>query len=64
MLYGAEANEAFFRAPEEQLDQAEAYPFMTPVFGEGVVFDASPEQRARCCTTRRCATSSCGATPR
>jgi sterol 14-demethylase len=45
MLYGAEAHEAFFRAPDEQLDQAAAYPFMTPVFGRGVVFDASPEQR-------------------
>ena len=39
------ANELFFRAPEEILDQAEAYPFMTPVFGEGVVFDAPPERR-------------------
>ena len=45
LLAGAEANEWFFRAPEEDLDQAEAYPFMTPVFGEGVVFDASPERR-------------------
>jgi len=45
LLTGAEANEFFFRAPEELLDQAEAYPFMTPVFGEGVVFDASPERR-------------------
>lgn len=45
LLSGAEANELFFRAPEEVLDQAEAYPFMTPVFGEGVVFDASPERR-------------------
>ena len=27
------------------LDQAEAYPFMTPIFGKGVVFDASPERR-------------------
>ena len=35
----------FFRAPEEELDQAEAYPFMTPIFGEGVVFDAPPERR-------------------
>src|SRR5690606_59531 len=24
-----------------------AYPFMTPVFGEGVVFDASPEERSK-----------------
>lgn len=45
LLSGAEANEAFFRAPEEHLDQAEAYPFMKPIFGEGVVFDASAERR-------------------
>ncbi|GGS63247.1 lanosterol 14-alpha demethylase [Planobispora rosea] len=45
LLSGAEANEFFFRAPDEDLDQAEAYPFMTPIFGEGVVFDATPEQR-------------------
>jgi sterol 14alpha-demethylase len=45
LLTGAEANEFFFRAPEETLDQAEAYPFMTPIFGEGVVFDAPPERR-------------------
>jgi sterol 14-demethylase len=45
LLSGAEANEFFFRAPDELLDQAEAYPFMTPVFGEGVIFDASPERR-------------------
>ena len=45
LLTGAEANEAYFRAPEEVLDQAEAYPFMTPIFGEGVVFDAPPERR-------------------
>ncbi|MBW8486068.1 cytochrome P450 [Actinomadura parmotrematis] len=45
LVSGAEANEFFFRAPDEDLDQAEAYPFMTPIFGEGVVFDATPEQR-------------------
>ena len=45
LVTGADANEFFFRAPEEVLDQAEAYPFMTPVFGEGVVFDAPPERR-------------------
>jgi sterol 14-demethylase len=45
LLYGAEAQEAFFRAPDAQLDQAAAYPFMKPVFGPGVVFDATPEQR-------------------
>jgi sterol 14-demethylase len=45
LLSGADANEFFFRAPEADLDQAEAYPFMTPIFGEGVVFDAPPERR-------------------
>ena len=47
LLTGPEANEIFFRAPDEDLDQAEAYPFMTPIFGEGVVFDASPEERRK-----------------
>jgi sterol 14-demethylase len=45
VVSGATANEWYFRAPEDDLDQAEAYPFMTPIFGEGVVFDASPERR-------------------
>ena len=45
LLSGAEANEFFFRSPDEDLDQAEAYPFMTPIFGEGVLFDTSPERR-------------------
>ncbi len=42
LVSGAEANEQFFRAPEHVLDQAAAYPFMTPIFGKGVVFDATP----------------------
>src|SRR5690348_1645032 len=45
LVSGSEANEAFFRAPDDVLDQAAAYPFMTPIFGKGVVFDASPEER-------------------
>ncbi len=45
MMMGEEAQEAFFRGTDEQLDQGAAYPFMTPVFGEGVVFDGTPEQR-------------------
>ena len=45
LVTGAEANEVFFRAPDDVLDQGEAYPFMTPIFGKGVVFDASPERR-------------------
>ncbi|MGF7121157.1 cytochrome P450 [Rhodococcus sp. BE178] len=45
LLSGAEANEFFFRSLDEELDQQAAYPFMKPIFGEGVVFDASPERR-------------------
>ena len=45
MVTGAEVNEQFFKAPDSTLDQAAAYPFMTPIFGQGVVFDASPEER-------------------
>ncbi|MET0837801.1 MAG: cytochrome P450 [Marmoricola sp.] len=45
LVSGSELNEAFFRTPDEVLDQAAAYPFMTPIFGKGVVFDASPEER-------------------
>jgi len=45
LVFGAEAQEQFFRAPDNTLDQAAAYPFMTPIFGKGVVFDASPEER-------------------
>ena len=44
-LSGAEANEFFFRSSDEDLDQAAAYPFMTPIFGQGVVFDTDPERR-------------------
>ncbi len=40
LMTGPEANEAFFRAPDEQLDQSAAYKIMTPIFGKGVVFDA------------------------
>jgi sterol 14-demethylase len=45
LLTGAGANEFFFRSSDDELDQAEAYPFMTPIFGRGVNFDASPERR-------------------
>ncbi len=45
LLSGAQANEFFFMSSDNDLDQGAAYPFMTPIFGEGVVFDASPERR-------------------
>ncbi|HVW80848.1 MAG TPA: cytochrome P450 [Mycobacteriales bacterium] len=46
LVCGREVNEWYFRAPDELLDQGAAYPFMTPIFGQGVVFDAPPERRA------------------
>jgi sterol 14-demethylase len=45
LVSGAQANEFFFRSSDDEMNQAEAYPFMTPIFGKGVVFDASPERR-------------------
>ncbi|MCC6848999.1 MAG: cytochrome P450 [Deltaproteobacteria bacterium] len=44
LLSGPSAQEAFCRAPDEQLSQKVAYRMMTPIFGEGVVFDAPPER--------------------
>jgi sterol 14alpha-demethylase len=43
-LFGPDAHEAFFRAPDEVLNPSEAYKIMTPVFGKGIVYDASPER--------------------
>lgn len=45
LMTGPEANEAFFRAPDTQLDQSQAYKIMTPIFGKGVVFDAPPHKK-------------------
>jgi len=42
-LIGSDAHAAFFKATDEELSQREAYKFVTPVFGPGVVFD-SPVQ--------------------
>lgn len=44
LVSGPEAHEAFFRAPDDQLCRREAYKLMTPIFGEGVIFDASPKR--------------------
>src|SRR5262249_53367096 len=38
-----EANEAVFRAPDEQLSAADSYRYMVPVFGEGIQFGAPLE---------------------
>ena len=42
LMVGPAAHEAFFRAPEEQLNAAAAYQMMVPVFGEGVQYGAEP----------------------
>ena len=45
LMTGTEASEAFYRAPDEVLDQGPAYKLMTPIFGKGVVFDAPIERK-------------------
>ena len=45
-MFGPEAHEAVFRAPDAQLNPSEAYKIMTPVFGKDIVYDASPEKMA------------------
>ncbi|WP_158257757.1 cytochrome P450, partial [Haliangium sp. UPWRP_2] len=42
VLSGPRANEAFFRAPDDQFSAKEAYQMMVPVFGKGVVYDSPP----------------------
>jgi len=43
-MFGPEAHQAVFRAPDAQLNPQEAYKIMTPVFGEGMVYDAAPDK--------------------
>jgi len=43
-MFGPEAHQAVFRAPDTQLNPQEAYKIMTPVFGEGMVYDAPPDK--------------------
>lgn len=45
LLTGDEASELFYRSSDEQLDQSAAYKLMTPIFGEGLVFDAPIERK-------------------
>lgn len=44
LLTGDEASTLFYRSSDDQLDQSAAYKMMTPIFGEGIIFDA-PNQR-------------------
>ena len=41
-MFGPEAHEAVFRAPDSELSPNEAYKIMTPVFGKDIVYDAEP----------------------
>jgi sterol 14-demethylase len=43
LLVGPEAQEAVFRAPDEQLSAADSYRYMVPVFGEGIQYGAPLE---------------------
>lgn len=43
LLTGDEASAVFYRSSDEQLDQSAAYKLMTPIFGEGIIFDATNE---------------------
>ena len=45
-MFGPEAHEAVFRAPDAILSPSEAYKIMTPVFGKDIVYDAPPEKMA------------------
>ena len=42
---GPEAQEIFFKASDDVLSQQEVYDYVRPVFGEGVVFDATKKNR-------------------
>mmetsp|Transcript_29744 Transcript_29744/g.34523 ORF Transcript_29744/g.34523 Transcript_29744/m.34523 type:complete len:493 (+) Transcript_29744:46-1524(+) len=44
-LIGPDAQEAFCKAKDDTLSQNEVYDFMKPVFGPGVVYDATPKRR-------------------
>lgn len=44
-LIGPAPHAAFFNATDDEMDQADPYKFMTPIFGEGVVYACSIEKR-------------------
>ncbi|WP_088241249.1 cytochrome P450 [Calothrix rhizosoleniae] len=43
-LTGYKANEAFFRAADDQFSQKEAYQFTVPIFGKGIAYDTTPDR--------------------
>ncbi|KAF0690490.1 Aste57867_18115 [Aphanomyces stellatus] len=46
-LIGPKAHEAFYKPNDDYLSQSECYQLMTPVFGPGLVYDATPKRRAQ-----------------
>src|SRR5262245_49040413 len=42
VLSGPKANEAFFRAGDDQFSTREAYQLLVPIFGKGIVYDSPP----------------------
>ena len=45
LLTGDRASELFYRSGDDVLDQSAAYRVMTPIFGDGVLYDAPPQRR-------------------
>lgn len=43
VMTGHDANKVYFRLSDEDVSQAEAYQLMTPIFGKGMAYDATPE---------------------
>ncbi len=43
LFSGPEAHDAYFKAPQDQLDAKSVYKFTVPIFGRGVAYDVSPE---------------------
>lgn len=43
LFSGLEAHDAYFEAPDEQLDPKSVYQFTVPIFGRGVAYDVAPE---------------------
>ncbi len=44
VLTGPKANEAFFRAPDDQVSAKEAYKFTVPIFGKDIAYATTPER--------------------
>ena len=43
LFSGPEAHDAYFEAPDDQLDPKAVYQFTVPIFGRGVAYDVAPE---------------------